>query len=63
MNILGFSYEGVGLGGCIVVNFIECFIFGGILIVLGGSSGINRYGSLGIVYIDVNVGEEFYCMI
>lgn len=41
----------------------ENFIFRGILTALGGSSGTNRHGSPGTVYIDVNVGEEPYRMI
>jgi len=59
----GPSYEGAGSGGRIAVHLTEHFIFRGILTALGGSSGTNRHGSPGTVYIDVNVGEEPYRMI
>lgn len=45
------------------MNLTERFIFGGTLTALGGSSGTNRHGSPGTVYIDVNVGEEPHRMI
>lgn len=63
MTISGPSYEGAGSGGRIAVNLTESFIFGGALTALGGSSGTNRHGSPGTVYIDVNVGEEPYRVI
>lgn len=61
--ISGPSHEGAGSGGRIAVNLTERFIFGGTLTALGGSSGTNKHGSPGTVYIDVNVGEEPFRMI